>query len=354
MVALAPFAIMPLLGLLIFAPTFGQKRGLVAAQLGTAIVALVIVVTAGYFLRHPTQRYTLSFYDSGSSAVTHHPLTELVGQTLTALQDIIPSDFIHGMVRVLVLDQARSPAGLLGMYSREGWWYYFPVALALKTTIPFLFLSVVSAVWALWILFRKRDERVLVLLVPTFSFAALAMMSSTNIGIRHLLPIYPFLFILGGAFLDHLLSHRRQRLLMAGILVVVLGWMSIEAIRAYPDYMTYMNEFASRAPHWYYLSDSNVEWGDDVKGLAAYLHERGEDTVSEAIWGFEILGKYGIRRADAPTNPNEAITRYVAVGASFLNGSVNPSRNPNDYAAYREFKPEKIIGGSIYVYRIRQ
>ena len=353
MVALAPFAIVPLLGLFIFAPRLGQKRGLVAAQLAIATVALIMIVNAGYFFHHPKQRYTLSFYDSGSSATTHQPLPELAGQAFMAVQHIIPADFIHGMLRVVVLDQARSPAGLLGMYSKEGWWYYFPVAFGLKTTIPFLLLSVVSIVWALWILFRKRDERVLVLLVPIFSFAALAMMASTNIGIRHLLPVYPFLFIMGGAFLDHLLSYRRQRVMMAGILAVVLAWMGIEAIRAYPDYLTYMNEFASRAPHWYYLSDSNVEWGDDVKGLAAYLHERGEDTVSEAIWGFEILEKYGIRKADAPSNPDEAMTRYVAVGASFLNGSVNPSRNPNDYAAYRELKPEKIIGGSIYVYRIR-
>ena len=355
MVALAPFAIVPLLGLFICAPRLGQKRGLVAAHLATASVALILVVNAAYFFHHPTQRYTLSFYDSGSSPLAHQPTARaLAMQAFTALQHIIPAEFIHGMTRVLVLDQARSPAGLLGMYSQEGWWYYFPVAFGLKTTIPFLLLSVVSAVWALWILFRRRDERVLVLLVPIFSFTALAMMASTNIGIRHLLPVYPFLFILSGAFLDHLLSYRKQRVLMAGILAVVLAWMGIEAIRAYPDYLSYMNEFASRAPHWYYLSDSNVEWGDDVKGLAAYLHERGEDTVSEAIWGFEILEKYGIRKVDAPSNPDEAMTRYVAVGASFLNGSVNPSRNPNDYAAYRELKPEKIIGGSIYVYRVRQ
>src|SRR5207244_3620670 len=128
MVGLAPFAIMPLLGLLLFAPRLGQKRGLVAAQVGTATLALVIVVNAGYFFHHPTQRYTLSFYDSGSSVLTHQPLPELAGKTFMALQHIIPADFIHGMTRILILDQARSPAGLLGMYSKEGWWYYLPVA----------------------------------------------------------------------------------------------------------------------------------------------------------------------------------------------------------------------------------
>src|SRR5205814_3359473 len=141
MIGLAPFAMTPLLGLLILAPRLGQKRILVAAQLITATLTLILVVNAAYFFHHPTQRYTLSFYDSGSSTSTHQPVRELAIQAFTAVQHIVPADFIHGMTRVLILDQARSPAGLLGMYSKDGWWYYFPVAFALKTTIPFLLLS---------------------------------------------------------------------------------------------------------------------------------------------------------------------------------------------------------------------
>ena len=353
MVALAPFGLVPLVGLLIFAPRLGQKRSLVAAQLGTATVALVVIVNAVYLFQHPAQRYTLSFDGDGGSQLTQGPLTRVAAESFKALQDVIPADFIHGMTRVLVLDQIRSPAGLLGSYSNNGWWYYFPVAFALKTTIPFLLLSTASIVWALWILSRKRDDRILVLLTAIISFTALAMLASTNIGIRHLLPIFPFLFILAGAFLDRLLSYPRQRKLIVSLMVVLLAWMMFEAIRTYPDYLTYMNEFASGAPHWYYLSDSNVEWGDDVKGLAQYLREHGEDTVSEAIWCFETLQYYGINKIDAPADPDQVTTRYAAIGASFLNGSVNPSRNPDDYAAYRALKPETVIGGSIYVYRIR-
>src|SRR3989442_10097978 len=120
MVALAPLASLPLLGLFIFAPRLGQKRGLVAAQLATATVALIMVVNAGYFFHHPQQRYRLSFYDSGSSAVTHQPLPELAGQTFMALQHIIPADFIHGMELALVLHLGRSTAGLFVMYSQYG------------------------------------------------------------------------------------------------------------------------------------------------------------------------------------------------------------------------------------------
>ena len=114
-----------------------------------------------------------------------------------------------------------------------------------------------------------------------------------------------------------------------------------------------MNLLASRGPHWYYLSDSNVEWGDDIKGLAQYLRERGENEVCAAAWGYEMLEKYGIKLlGSAPDNPKLSPTRYVAVGTSFLNGSV--ISNHNEFAAYRDLKPEKIIGGSIYLYRIRE
>lgn len=354
MVALAPFAVLPLLGLLILAPKLGQRRGLVAAQMGIAIATLIIVINAAYFFYHrPPISYATLLSVTGGLESGEEPQRGLVAQAYVALQYVLPGDFIHGLVRVFFLEVKRSPAGLFGMYSKNGWWYYFPVAFALKTSIPFLLLSVVSAIWALWLLFRKRDERLLVLLVPLFSFIALSMMSSINIGVRHLLPAYPFLFILSGGLLDFALAWRRRRLLMIGLVLLLFGWMSLVAVRTYPDYMTYMNALASRAPHWYYLSDSNVEWGDDVKGLAQYLRERGENEVCAAVWGYQMLERYGIRVVgSAPANPNLAPTRYAAVGASFLNGSV--ISNHNEFAAYRDLKPEKVIGGSIYVYRVKE
>jgi len=354
MVAQAPFVVLPLLGLFIFAPKLGQRRGLVAAQIGIAIATLILVLNAAYFFYHrPPVSYATVLAATGGLDIGDEPPRGLMAQTYVASQYLIPGDFINGLARVVFLDAKRSPAGLLGMYAKNGWWYYFPVALALKTSIPFLLLSLVSVVWSVWVFSRRRDERLLVLLVPLFSFAALSMMSSINIVIRHFLPAYPFLFILSGALLDSVLAWPRRRPLMIAVVLLLFVWMGMIAVRAYPDYMTYMNVLASRAPHWYYLSDSNVEWGDDVKGLAQYLRERGENQVCAAVWGFEMLERYGIKLVGgAPANPNMTPTRYAAVGANFLNGSV--ISNHNEFAAYRDLKPEKIIGGSIYVYRIRE
>jgi hypothetical protein len=129
----------------------------------------------------------------------------------------------------------------------------------------------------------------------------------------------------------------------------------------------YMNQLASARPHWWYLSDSNVEWGDDVKALARYLKARGETQVQGALsgaWG--TIHHYGVRQLDliapAAVVARYPRTRYTAIGASFLNGSTVPggdegygqghgAQRVNKFAAYRDRPPEAVFGRSIYLYR---
>jgi hypothetical protein len=249
----------------------------------------------------------------------------------------------------------------LGQYNDLGWWYYFPLAFALKTTIPFLLLATVGLGWSVW-RFVKRDWRFLWVVVPVGIYLAISLTSHINIGIRHFLPIYPFLFIAGGALLAQLLQARQT--VGIALLVVLFGWMGFEAVRTFPNYTPYMNQLASNHPHWYYLSDSNVEWGDDVNALADYLKARGEKKVTAALSaGWSTLGRYGIDHIDMISLPPDKTpeTRYVAIGASFLNGSVIPGdenvvgrrsfERTNLFARYRDRKPEAVFGNSIYLFR---
>src|SRR5882762_1107144 len=136
---------------------------------------------------------------------------------------------------------------LLGQQSDLGWWYYFPVAFALKTTVPFLVVSVAALGWSVWSLIKKRegkrDFRFLFIVVPVAIYLAISLTSHINIGIRHFLPVYPFLFIAGGALLARLLDARRK--IGVVVLVVLFGWMGFEAVRTFPDYTPYMNQLAS-------------------------------------------------------------------------------------------------------------
>jgi hypothetical protein len=111
-----------------------------------------------------------------------------------------------------------------------------------------------------------------------------------------------------------------------------------------------------------YLSDSNVEWGDDAKKLAAWLRARGESRVRALLLGgFATLDFYGVNYIDA-LGKAEPPPRYLALGASFLNGSTVPSYERdgkrvseevrvNTFDRFRDRTPEAIIGESIYVFR---
>jgi hypothetical protein len=330
-----------------------------------AAITLLLVVNAGYFFRHrnlaqeDAEWIVRSFPDSSAAVLT----------TVRTLWYVLPTDFLIGIFWQLHHSQQGHPAGLLGMYSQWGWWYYFPVAFALKTTLPFLIVSLASIAWASYRVIYKRDTRLLFLLVPFLLYTLFVMMSPIDIGVRYYLPAYAFLFISGGALLDNLLRKklsRRTRLVLASSVVLMLVWMGGEAIRAYPNYMPYMNELASARPHWWYLSDSNVEWGDDVKDLAQYLRERGETRARGLLLGgYVTLSFYGVEYLDASASPESDSPRYLALGASFLNGSTVPGREidgrpvseaerVNTFDEFRRRAPEAIIGDSIYVFRVHE
>lgn len=291
-----------------------------------------------------------------------------VVRTVSFLSYILPMDFILGVFWQIWHNNEGHPAALLGRYSRTGWWYYFPVAFALKTTLPFLLLSVGSLTWAVYEWIKRRDARFLWLLGPFALYTTFVMFSKIDIGVRYYLPAFPFLFILGGALLDRLLKSRSSRRLVIVVAVATLCWIAFEAVRAYPNHMSYMNQLTSARPRWWYLSDSNVEWGDDARELALYLHARGETRVRSAFLGdFLTLHHYGIERVNmmSPDAQNLEPTRYAAIGASFLNGSTvpetlshihwsNDAERVNFFDAYRHRTPEALIGNSIYLYRIHE
>lgn len=327
-----------------------------------AITAVVLVlVNAAYYFQHPV----LDPSDVRWVQMKSPALLGFVTTGIRWLSKLIPTYYLFGVYNIELHNHYGHATSLLGQYNDLGWWYYFPLAFALKTTIPFLLLAVAALGWAVWMLAAKRDRRFVWLVVPVCVYLVISLTSHINIGIRHFLPVYPFLFIAGGALLAQLLNARKK--IGIGVLVIFMGWMGFEAVRVFPNYTPYMNQFASRHPHWYYLSDSNVEWGDDVGELATYLKARGETKVTAALsGGWSTLGRYGVEYLDIIALPPDAApeTRYVAIGASFLNGSVVPgdeavvgrrsSERTRLLARYRDRKPEAVFGGSIYLFRERE
>jgi dolichyl-phosphate-mannose-protein mannosyltransferase len=344
------------------APRKSHSRSSLFAHIAVIALVLLVLINAGYLFQHraigePDVQWIQESFPRISGTVT---------MFTSLLSHIVPADFILGILRQVRHTAEGHPAGFLGMYSRSGWWYYFPVAFALKTTLPFLLLSIASLAWAIYQYVKKRDARFLWMLAPFLVYTLYVLGSRIDIGVRYYLPAYPFLFILGGALLASAVRSKQMR--RAGMVAafVIMAWIGAEAVRAYPNHMSYMNQLASTHPHWWYLSDSNVEWGDEARNVGRYLTQRGETRVRSAFLGdFIMLHHYGVQSLALATAEGDEPepTRYVAIGASFLNGSTVPealkiqgrwateTERQNFFDAYRRRTPEAIIGGSIYLYR---
>jgi len=373
LVVLGPVVALGLLALLVSAPRRGQARRAIMGQIAVVALVALVALNAAYEFRHqPLEEIDLAWIRA------EHPAD--AGRVIAgvdALAPVVPPYYLLGVYTVFGHNEGGHQAALFDEHSQHGWWYYFPVAFALKTAIPFLLIALGALGWALWRIGARRDWRLLAFVGPPALYAGFAMTSQINIGIRHILPVFPFLFILGGAALDRLLAARiaiprmfrarkgrwrtnakgaplRQSLGVA-IVALLLGWMGVEAVRAHPDYLVYLNELA-RGPGWQYLSDSNVEWGDDTEALAAYLHAQGEQAVRAAVAGSrDSLGFFGVEYLDYfDTKASDPPTRYLAIGASFLNGSTVPptltETRPDYFATYRYRQPVAVFGRAIYLY----
>lgn len=181
---------------------------------------------------------------------------------------------------------------LLGEFGDQGWWYYFPVSFALKETIPTVFLTLLSFTIAIYFfatkfrLGRKLSlESWLLIIIPAL-LMLLSMQSSINIGIRHILPIYPFLFILVAAMLYQI--HKRVKIHSITVVVLALSFISMSL--SYPNFLSYFNEsIGGRENGYLYLRGSSYDWEQDFILQEKYVIEHsGENVVTDT---YSLVGK---------------------------------------------------------------
>lgn len=248
-------------------------------------------------------------------------------------------------------------AYLMGQFSDQGWWYYFPVAILIKTPLP----TLVLATLGLWISTRRSRLELIFLLWPPLLLFALFVLGSKNIGLRHLLGIYPFLFLIVGAALPSRLRSRQAYLVAAMCL-----WYAVGAVRIHPHHLAYFNEAIGGPENGHhYLADSNLDWGQDLKGLKAYMDERGIERIKLSYFGsvdprlydldYEWLPSFLLpnpeaRPADVPT------TGLIAISATNLVGIYMHiyGYGQDLYAWLEAHQPVARIGYSIFVYEIAE
>jgi tetratricopeptide (TPR) repeat protein len=192
---------------------------------------------------------------------------------------LIPPDFFKGVALVAGHESTGHMAFLRGQWRETGWWYYFPVTLAVKTPLPLLLLTMAGLL--MWLRGLRRFS--LPQAIPWLAalmYLMFAMVGNINIGIRHLLPMFALLAV-GTASQLSLQSRREQ---LCGWLCT--GWLLLATWRTHPYFIEYFNEVAGGPSNGYqWLIDSNLDWGQDVKRLKHFLDERAITNIDLAYFG---------------------------------------------------------------------
>ncbi len=248
------------------------------------------------------------------------------------------------------------PGYLFGQLGAHGWWYYYPITFLSKTPLPeliFLLLALLRTLRA-----RTWANDLAVYLVPTLYFGAL-LFSPHDLGYRYLLPVVPFIFI---AAADVIAAARKARWMKIAV-GLLIAWQIIGTLRYYPYYLPFFNEIVGGPDQGrYILSDSNIDWGQDLIGLKQYADRQMIDRVKLHYFGIVPPEYYGLSadllpplllgiqdqprwklRAFQPSDPAPGV---YAISAE------NLMRPDGSYGYFRDRPPDTIIGGSIYVYTV--
>ena len=231
--------------------------------------------------------------------------TELLGSPRIAEVRMPMPEFFNGLMVLELHNRHGHESYFMGEIRDTGWWYYFPVLLAIKTPIPFLILAIIGA-------FQTRHRY---LIVIALLMLASAMTSHINLGIRHLLPIYAPLSILATiALLPTGEGAAKRR--MRGVSIALCVWFLIDSALARPDYLPWMNAFAGKHPERVVL-DSNFDWGQDVERLHREVAKQHIPELHTALFGTVDYKRIGLPDT-VDIDPFRAAPGWYAISESIV------------------------------------
>jgi len=180
---------------------------------------------------------------------------------------LLPEAYLAGLTDILT--RSEHPTYFFGRFYEQGFWYYFPVALGIKVTLGVLLLAVGTLLTpSMW---RKFRVNLLPMVCAPLAYLAVAMIGKLNIGVRHVLPVIPFLIVIASIGAAEWLQRSRRSALAVGALIAISVFSSL---RAAPLQLSYANEaFGGSTNTYRFLGDSNVDWGNTSRQFSAYLSD---------------------------------------------------------------------------------
>jgi tetratricopeptide (TPR) repeat protein len=341
------------------AATGSGRRALRFAASLVAVAAIALAVLwAFYGFRYQARPEGLQL---------NPPLAEYVGGlqpheawvvSTAASWRVLPESYLYGMADVrLTADFYTSY--VLGKTYAHGVWFYFPLVFVIKSTLAFLALLLLAAA-AVTAGRLNRWREVLCLTVPPAFYFLVAMNAATNIGVRHILPLYVFLSALAGGGAWALVRRDRK---WAYVVAALLLFHAGSSALAFPHYIAYSNELWGGPGNTYrHLSDSNADWGEQLKATKKYLDGRGVQECWFVYFaeGVAEPGYYGIPCKPLPTintlwlnqriEVPASIDGPVLVSASNLSGFEFGPGPLNPYEQFKHLRPTAVIGRGVFVF----
>ena len=353
---LTKFSLVLLLGFLpgitllwILISGFGlRKIGLAALRFAAILAITALVILPVY------QFHVLNYPPEKQAADIQHILQN---NRFPALTDALVwmadkpilrayAQYILGMAMVFMRVAGGNTTYFLGEVSNQAWWYYFPVVFLLKAPSALLTLTAISlilfskqlykilAIASILYSSRLSFQRILAAVYNNFDEVAMLlfvifywMISITgnlNIGVRHVLPSFPFIYLLITGQLKRWVEAAPPRLRQGGMILVIalLAWYAISSLRVYPHFIAHFNELAGGADGGYkYVVDSNLDWGQDLRRLKKFVEENKINHIKVDYFGGGDVKYYFGDKAEVWHADNGPTTGWLAVSASFLQTS---------------------------------
>lgn len=307
-----------------------QLRGLLA-RAGYIVGALVVHALVAALVIWTTFDFQHSPVGAGMPPLLqyHAPWSYVFseGSSLTTVLtrmnewQLLPEAYIYGFGFVMRFAESR-PAFLNGEFGATGWWWFFPYAFLIKSTLAELIavaatITVAVAAWRVrnapalqWL--RERGDALVPLVGLVLVYVAFSVTSNLNIGHRHLLPIYPALFVMSGVLLAP--SAARWSRVLA-VCILALG--SVESFAVRPHYLAFFNAtVGGPSQGWRQLVDSSLDWGQDLPALADWLasERKPDEALYYNVFGQRRARAFGIEGVEiAPAYP-ESSRRWVTWG----------------------------------------
>lgn len=272
--------------------------------------------------------------------------------------------YLLGQAMVIQRVGGGNTTFLLGKFTNQSFIEYFPITYLLKENL-IIIASLISIILASALIIIKniksrvkiKSQNILkywyeiTIAIMIILYWVISIRGNLNLGIRHILPAVVLTYILIAIGIVRILIPLQFSRI---ILSVFLGIYIVAGILSYPHYISYLNILAGQNQGYQIFTDSNLDWGQDLKRLNNWTKQKNIDTLYIDYFGTADIQYYlpdtkiiPVKSSDGPKIGYTAISATM-LQDSFYNKKINPDYQEYWWLAWR--KPDYIIGNSILIY----